>query len=593
MNRIIQLIILLGISQLALAQIKEERLILNKKREPEVRKIEKKHTSVSMDKNYPPKEKRIQDSLNLRYEITDIPMVSDFQPSAIEGTDITPRFENFYQKNYFRVGLGNYGKILANANISGKINEKMEVGTDVDFLSTSGLKNDYQWDSSQLSSKFDVFFNHYGEKGKANVTANYNIDNYNYYGIYNDYMKPQFADMDLKQGIGQFSLNGYYDHYSNEILDDVRVKSSFLGDYFNSKENILELNTNLSKNELSLGEEMYMNAGLGLEWITQRTNFELLNQNKSNIFLFSSTPKLTFHRGVSYLSIGSNISYISQNKSGKQYFNDLKNSNLHWFPKFELLLSVSDRFKFYTGLDGGIKLNSYKEMLSQNPYLLSDQEIRPTIIRYQLYTGIKGDIDETLKYDILGSFSKLKNAQFFTHNGLFDINYATNRTPYDRMNTFSAIYDDGGLLNLKGSLEYFPFYNFSIKGGLDIKKYTMSNLENEYYLRNVQAEIEAKYSILNKKLIFGFTGLLGISNNINIYHLKPALLHSFRPIYTHTKQKESVGNYVDLNFSSEYKFHKNFSIFALANNILNTKYQNFYGYKVLGTQILGGIKISF
>jgi len=45
--------------------------------------------------------------------------------------------------------------------------------------------------------------------------------------------------------------------------------------------------------------------------------------------------------------------------------------------------------------------------------------------------------------------------------------------------------------------------------------------------------------------------------------------------------------------SAEYKVHKNFAIFAHGNNLLNTQYQTYKGYKVLGAQILGGVKISF
>ena len=56
---------------------------------------------------------------------------------------------------------------------------------------------------------------------------------------------------------------------------------------------------------------------------------------------------------------------------------------------------------------------------------------------------------------------------------------------------------------------------------------------------------------------------------------------------------DKVGGFADLNLSAEYKVHKNFSIFALGNNVLNTQYQTYKGYKVLGAQILGGVKISF
>ena len=60
MNKSIQNIFFIGLlfsSTAVFSQIKEEKLILDKKREPEVKKIEKKKTSVEEEKNYPPEEK--------------------------------------------------------------------------------------------------------------------------------------------------------------------------------------------------------------------------------------------------------------------------------------------------------------------------------------------------------------------------------------------------------------------------------------------------------------------------------------------------------------------------------------------------------
>ena len=106
MNKNIKILtlVLVGISQFSLAQIKEERLILDRKREPEVKKIEKKKTSVETEKNYPPKEKEQEP---VEYKITNVPMVSDFKTSTIEGEDISPKFNNDSQRNYFQVGYGN------------------------------------------------------------------------------------------------------------------------------------------------------------------------------------------------------------------------------------------------------------------------------------------------------------------------------------------------------------------------------------------------------------------------------------------------------------------------------------------------------
>ena len=55
----------------------------------------------------------------------------------------------------------------------------------------------------------------------------------------------------------------------------------------------------------------------------------------------------------------------------------------------------------------------------------------------------------------------------------------------------------------------------------------------------------------------------------------------------------TVGGFFDINLLAEYKFYKNFSIFAVGNNLLNANYHTFNGYRVLGAQILGGIKVIF
>lgn len=592
MNKKIQLIILMGIAPFAFSQIKEERLVLSKKREPEVKKIVKKHTSVNTDKNYPPKEKKIEDSLNLRYQITDVPAVSDFKTSAIQGADITPKFDNFYLRNFFRAGLGNYGKVLVNANISGKIDEKSEVGADVDFLSTTGLKKDYAWKSSQMDGKFGVYLNHYADKGKANVTANYNILGVNYYGIQNEgnFLGEIPNNIDIKQRINQLSLNGFYDHYSNEILDNVSIKTSFLSDYFKAKESVIDLNANLSKNEISINSDTYMNAGLGLNLISQSSNFKEVNLNHSGIFNFSVTPKLTFHKGISHLTIGSELGFLSENDSGGIYPEAMKKNRFVWFPKAEILFETSSLLKIYAGVDGGLKINSFGNLTAQNPYLLSDQELRPTITKYKIYGGVKGDVNETFKYDINGGFSRLNDAVFFKSNDLIEKNSLNPRRNFDLLNTFSAVYDDATLLEINANGYYYPLQNLSLNGEVKFQQFVLENLPHAYYQPFMQIGFGAKYSVLNQKLHLGFKGYLVGNRTGNRFINQPNLTTDFQTIED-TNYK--IGGYTDLNLSAEYRFHKNFSIFALANNLLNAKYQSYNGYKVLGTQILGGLKISF
>jgi hypothetical protein len=589
MNKRIQIlsILFLGVSQIAFSQIKEEKLILNKKREPEVKKIEKKKTSVETIKNYPPEEK----SQNpVQYRITDVPAVSDFKTSTIQGEDVAPKFDATAQNNYVQFGMGNFGKILADANVSKTLQNKLEVGADFHFLSTLGLKKEYDWDSKQSATSIGAFLNSYGDKGKFNLNAEYNLDNNNYYGIYA--LEPS-ADVDLKQRVNQFKVNGYYDFYSNEILNDVRVKSSFLKDHFDAQENQASILVNLSKHAVAIGKSgINLNADLGVGLEAVKTDFEIRDKNSSNFFNATLDPKLTFAKGESYLMIGSSFAFLNAKNSNLLMAEQMKNNKTYWFPKAEFQVAAAKEFKFYGGVDGGLKLNTYADMLQVNPFVLSDQMLKPTETKYHFYVGLRGDIDENIKYDVSAGYGKMKDILFYKANGLFDTQFTLNRSAYNFANTFSAVYDDGNVSDIKGSIQYFPLANLVLDGEVRFTKYDLKNYDNIYNIPLLNASIGAKYTMLDKKLTLGFKGIFASDRTTNSYSIEgvanPAMMYQ-----STENTDDKVGGYADLNLSAEYKFHKNFSIFAVGNNLLNSNYQTYKGYKVLGAQILGGVKITF
>lgn len=588
MNKRIQLlsIIFLGFSSVAFSQIKEEKLILNKKREPEVKKIEKKKTSVETIKNYPPEEK----SQNpVKYTITDVPAVSDFKTSTIQGEDVAPKFEGTAQNNYFQFGMGNYGKILGDANISKTLENKIEVGADVHVLSTQGLKKEYAWDSKQSNATIGAFLNSYGDKGKFNVNAEYGLNSYNYYGIYA--LEPA-ADVDLKQKVNQFKVNGYYDFYSNEILNDVRVKSSFLKDHFDAQENQVSILANFSKHAVELGKSgINLNADLGVGLESVKTDFAIRDQNSATFFNMNLAPKVTFRKGESYLTVGSSFSFLNAKNSNLILAEQLKNNKTYWFPQAEFQFAAANGFKFYGGIDGGLKLNTYSDLLQENPFILSDQYLKPTETKYHFYVGLRGDIDEMFKYDVSAGYAKMRDVMFFKANDLFNNDYTLNRSAYNFANTFSAVYDDGNVSNIKANLQYFPLENLIVDGEIGFTKYDLKNYEDIYNVPLLNASIGAKYTMLDKKLLLGFKGIFASDRTTNSFAIEGV---GTPRVYQSTENtNDKVGGYADINLSAEYKIHKNFSIFAIGNNLLSSKYQTYKGYKVLGAQVLGGVKITF
>lgn len=589
MNRNIQLlsVVLLGFSSVAYGQIKEEKLILDKKREPEVRKIEKKKATIETVKTFPFDEKSSQP---VHYDITDVPAVSDFQASTLEAQDITPDFSTDYKNNFIRVGMGNYGKVLGDASLAHNVTDDIELGADLHFLSTKGLKKVYPWDSKQSTMEISAFMNRYGEKGKLNLNIGYGQDNYNYYGIYA--LQPA-SDIDIQQKTNRFSANGYYDFYSNEILNDVRLKTSFLGDHFDAKESLVDATVNLSKYEVDLGimDDLTMNADLGIGINSQTTRFKILDQNSTDFFNLSFTPKLTFFKGNSTLMLGSNISQLNTKLNSSLFVSAESFGKTYWFPKAELQVKAADEFSVFLGVDGGLTLNSYTNLLKQNPYLVSDLILKPTETKYHAYVGIKGDANDRFKYNAAIGFGRVKDLLYFRANGLFDTNNVTlDRAAYDYANTFSTAYDSGSFSTIQGSVSYNPIENLNLEAEVNYKKYNLDNIERTLNIPTLTGSFAANYTMLEKKLLLGGKLLFNNSKHTNGYRIAS---NGIDPMVKDEFQNGSISGFLDLNLSAEYQFHENFSIFALANNLLGKKYEIYKGYQVLGTQILGGIKFSF
>lgn len=582
---------LLFISSIAYSQIKEEKLILNRKRVPEVKKIEKKKSSAEVIKDYPKEEK----SLNpVRYQITDVPASSDFETSTIGGEDVAPIMKNDFYNNYIRVGIGNYGKILGDGFASYAIDDKNEIGIDAHYLSTTGLKKDYTWDSDQRQFGVSAFINHYADKGKWNLTGKYNGSKQNYYGIYAlDYNGA--TDFDLEQRVNVFGIQGSYDHYSNHILDKVSLEASFLKDHFEASESKINFGVDLAEKDIYLSRDYSLDGslGFGLENIT--TDFEIQDKNQNKYTKLNVTPDVKFRKDNFYISIGSAFSYLNHEFNNATATNWTRNGKFYWFPKAEVQYETSSEFKIFGGVDGGLNLNHYQSFLAENPFVLSNQVLKPTKTKYRFYGGLRGDWEETFKYEVSVNYSQMNDIMFFKGNTIFDNNVAANRMAYDYANTFSAAYDNGSLLQIKAEANYFPLENLMFDGEVKFNQYQLDNHAEILNVPFVEASLGAKYRLLDNKLLLGAKAFVSSDYTANAHELSTIYnpLTSQFEYESKEKDNEKIGGYFDINLSAEYNIYKNFSIFVIGNNLTNQKYETFKGYKALGAQVLGGIKIQF
>lgn len=562
-------------------QIKEEILNVGKNKNPEinVKNIQKKKSNPERYPPVPnaPSVPKKEDTLT--YSITDIPAVSDFQTSQLPPQPLNSAFNETYKDNYLKMGYGNRNTLLTNAYYNYPIgNDK--VGIKFSALSTDGPKNEYDWKTASSNINTEAFYLLKLKTGKLHLAGNYTYTGSNYYGV----DVPQiFATpgMDLKQNINKLTFKSDYDLYSNNYLDKASLQAGYWWDKFDSKETFVDIKAKLAKSN----EDASLLIG-GLNFAVEadvlfnytNTQFGLATQNTYSYITAGFSPVLKITSQGSYLKIGANMMYNGEL--------DHNNNKFFFHPKAEFLFHVAKEISLYAGVDGGLKLHSMSDLSLENPYLLSNQVLKPTNTLYKIYAGLKGDVGESLKYEAEASFSKAENFWVYMKNSYDLAATPASLKPYNRLNTFNVAYDDGNILTIKGALQYF--WNGDLSFGLEgeYNHYYLDNLKDAYHLPQFKIGVEGNYKTLEDKLRLSaklfFTG----ERKSNYYYYDDQSL-------TIKGGTTTLDSYADLNLSASYQIIDNLSLYVNGNNLFGKHYERFQGYKVLGAQVLGGFVLKF
>ena len=97
----------------------------------------------------------------------------------------------------------------------------------------------------------------------------------------------------------------------------------------------------------------------------------------------------------------------------------------------------------------------------------------------------------------------------------------------------------------------------------------------------------------NKKLSFNAAVVIQDDVKAKVYTANPVNPQAYVIPNTAIESIVTVKGYVDLGLGAEYRINNKFSVFAKANNILNTNYSKYLFYQANGFNIFGGLTYSF
>lgn len=222
-----------------------------------------------------------------------------------------------------------------------------------------------------------------------------------------------------------------------------------------------------------------------------------------------------------------------------------------------------EKFIVEAGSLGYIQKNNYQSLAATNPWLQQPTSLVNTNISEQ-FAGFKGSAGSHLTYNARLSFLSMKNMPLFV-NDLVD------------GKSFNILVDSNlQALKIHGEIGYSIQEKFSFLAGINIFQFTKSDFDKPFGLIPLEITGSLKWKILKDM------------------HVKTDLFIWEGSRYrTKTLQTEKLGAAIDLNAAVEYTIMPKLNLWLQFNNLLNSKYQRWNQYEVLGLNVIGGVVYSF
>jgi hypothetical protein len=245
---------------------------------------------------------------------------------------------------------------------------------------------------------------------------------------------------------------------------------------------------------------------------------------------------------------------------------------------FSLLPDLTAEAKFSeinlsleAGWTGYFQKNTYRSLANYNPYI--DPPILLNTKVTETYAGVKGTQGDHFTYQARVSLLTLNNQALYTNSY------------FNNGNTFDVVFEpEMKALRLHGELAYTVQEKLSIAAGGTFTNYSSLAVNNKAWgLPPVEITGSLKWKVLKD---------LQVKADTFLWDGNPYLSH----ISTGTSTTIFTGKtkaVADLNLGAEFTVMPRLNLWLQMNNVLNSTYQRWNQYSVLGFNVLGGVVYSF
>jgi hypothetical protein len=497
----------------------------------------------------------------LNYSITDRKLELNSDINKLQAQELVAEKSTQLINNYVKAGLGNLNTILGEAYINLGKDEGLQAGAFFRHFSQKGKINQ-QYNSSQQIS---VFGKSILDENTVSGKINFEHNGLYFYGLDPD--KPLLNPNPEKQAFDFIEVEGeLVKNYSadTEALNYALKANGYLwSDKFSSKENYITLNGYLNK-RIDL-----LNLGLAAstEFGSSKTAISSVGNN-----LLRLNPYIRLeYKGV---NITAGINYV-------QEFGAFSRSKVFPAVTADFTL-IPEYLQLFGEVKGDVNRNSFKGFTDENPYLNENVLIKNSVEKLSISAGIKGTGGAGFGYKARFYVKNIEDMPLFVNN-------------FSNFNKFDILYDAGKtkVTGLEGEVSVQISDALKWTGKLNIDDYKPAAETYNWFKPTLKVNSNLSYTY-NKKFTFNAAVLIQDDTKAKVYLANPLVNGSY-PAQPNPLNESivTVKGFVDLGLGAEYRINNKFSVFAKANNILNTNYSKYLYYQNLGFNVFGGLTYSF
>ncbi len=483
----------------------------------------------------------------LTYNIPSQNLFFSYQPVSIKPLELSIDTAFHWENDqYIKAGFGNYSTPFLEAALAFGDGKK----------SIINLRGNY------TSSKGDIPFQEFTKAGVEGLgvfnSVNNELTSRIYFNNSTQYRYPPsiiFPVISKEQLQQQFNQVGFELGLQNKIPTDFDITyhpQIKLNSFFDNK----------SGSELNFILKAPINKAIGkifaldLKFTADVTALHTATVSSINNNLFYIDPSVQFNTPNFKLNAGIRPSW--------------DNTIFSMLPNVTIEAKLKDEhFVFQAGWVGYFNKNTYQSLAAFNPYIQQPTSLMNTKIMEQ-YAGFKGGTGKHITFNARLSFLKINNQALFVNDpGVVTVN---------NTQSFIVLYEPQlQAIRIHGEIGYTLQEKLTFSSAVNYTQYTNQQLyDKPWGILPLEVSGSIRYKVMKgiqlKSDIFFWDGTQYRNQSMLTQKLAAAM---------------------DLNAGAEFSVLPHLNIWVQFNNLLNSKYQRWDQYKVLGFNVLGGIVYSF